>query len=263
MRLQAFIAAFALAGLSARGAPASATPSFADLADLTLAAPMIVRATITGAEHIADRDSPGLAPGFSRQLINARLDGVLIAPGAVPAELKWLWDAPADPRGKSPKPKGSVVLAWLAKASADGKTQLISGLAQQPYDAVTEAAVRAIASEARSGNTPAITGVSNGFRADGTVAGESESQFFLIAADAKAMTMVVTAKPGLPRRVTISRGDIIDESAAPVQKQTLLWYHLACGLPARLPAAAGGNDQLLAADWKEALASLGPCDRSR
>jgi hypothetical protein len=242
--------------------PVLAAPSHADLADLTLAAPVIVRATITGSERIADRDSPGLRPGRVRLLVTVAVDAAIVAPGAIPASLTWLWDAPADVRGKPPKPKGSVILAWLNIPAADGKTQLVSGLAQQPHDAATEARVRTLATEARSGTVPVITGVANGFRADGTVPGESESQFFLTAADGKGLTMVVTARPGEPRRIAVARGDVIDESATIVKPETLLRYRLACFLPARLPSAAGGDDAALASDWRAAIDSLGPCGRT-
>lgn len=252
--------------LFAAAAPAAAA-SYADLADLTLAAPVIVRATIARAERIADRDSPGLVSGRARLLVTARVDAALVAPGTVPASLNWLWDAPLDARGKVPKPKGQAILAWIAAPSADGKTRLIATGAQMPFDAATEARVRAIATEARSGTVPAITGVANGFRADGTIPGESESQFFLSATSSGAalpgVTMVVTTKPGEPRRVAVARGDVIDESAAAVRPDTLLHYRLACFLPRRLPAAAGGTDPALAADWAAALATLGPCGRSQ
>jgi hypothetical protein len=242
---------------------ATANPlAFADVASLTLAAPVIVRATITGAERISAENSPGLAPGQARLLVSAAVDAALIAPGTVPATLSWLWDTPLDTKGKPPKPKGNTVLAFLGTPSADGKTRLIAGAAQQPLTPELEAQVRAIATDARNGEAPAITGISNGFRADGTVPGESESQFFLATADGKGLTMVVTRKPGETLRVAVSRGDVIDESAASVKPQTLLWYRLACTLPAKLPVSAGGSDAALAADWTAALASLGPCGRA-
>lgn len=243
---------------------ATANPAtYADLADLTLAAPAIVRATITNSERIGDKDSPGLAPGHARLLVTAAVDAALVAPGTIPAVLSWLWDAPLDARGKAPKAKGQSVLAWLAAPAADGKARLVAVGAQKPWDAPTEARVRAIATEARSGTVPAITGVTNGFRADGTVPGESESQFFLSTANGNTLTMVVTTKPGEARRVAVARGDVIDESATSVQPGTLLHYRLACFLPARLPAASGGDDPALAADWAAAIASLGPCGRTR
>ena len=243
-------------------APSPSAPTYADLADLTLAAPVIVRATITGSERIADKASPGLKPGRARLLITAAIDAAIVAPGAIPASLSWLWDAPTDARGKPPKAKGSAIIAWLATPAADGKTRLISGRAQQPLDPATEARTRALATEARSGTVPVITGVANGFRAEGTVPGESESQFFLTAADGKGLTMVVTTRPGQGRRIAVARGDVIDESAMVVKPDTLLHYRLACFLPAQLPAAASGNDPALASDWRAAIAQLGPCGRS-
>ena len=255
--LAAAILAPATAAYSAEPAP-----GYADLADLTIAAPVIVHAVITDVERISEKDSPGLAPGRARLLVTARVDAALVAPSAVPALLSWLWDAPLDARGKAPKPKGLPIIAWTAVPAADGKTRLVAGGGQMAWDAATEARVRAIAVEARSGTVPAINGVSNGFRVDGTVPGESESQFFLTATDGNRLTMVVTAKPGEVRRVAISRGDVIDESAAMVRPETLLQYRLACILPADLPAAAGGGDKALAADWRAALAAIGPCGRT-
>lgn len=247
---------------AATASAAIAAPSYADLADLTLSAPAIVRATIANSERISDKESPGLTPGNARLLVTATVTASIIAPGAIPASLQWLWDAPLDPRGKTPKPKGLAVLAWLAPPATDGKTRLIARNAQLPWDAATEAQVRSIATEARSGSVPIVTGVTNGFRADGTVAGESESQFFLSTAAGNNLTLVVTAKPGEPRRVAVARGDVIDESAARVLPATLLQYRLACALPAVLPANAGGDDAALAADWTAALVAIGPCGRS-
>ena len=250
-----------ITGLAVAAGPAYADPGFVDIADLTVAAPVIVQATVARAERLSDRDSPGLARGHARLLVTAVVDAAIVAPAAIPAELTWLWDAPLDARGKMAKRKNQTVLAWIATPTPDGKTRLIAPDAQQAWSPQLDARVRALATEAKSGAAPAITGVTNGFRADGTVAGESESQFFLSAADGAGVTMVVTNRPGMARKIAVSRGDVIDESAAAVRPGTLLWYRLACTLPRNLPASAGGNDPALAADWAAAMASLGPCDR--
>ncbi|GGD99622.1 hypothetical protein GCM10011529_02190 [Polymorphobacter glacialis] len=260
--LIALAAPFAAAPATAP-APIPAPLGYTDLADLTLAAPVIVRANITRAERIPDSQSPGIAPGRARLLVTAAVDAALVAPGSVPPALTWLWDTPLDARGKAPKPKGRRILAWVASPAADGKTRLVSTIAQQDWSQPLEDRVRAIAVEARSGAVPVITGVSNGFRADGTIPGESESQFFLSAADGNPLTLVVTAAPGQPRRIAVARGDVIDESATSVRPDTLLRYRLACTLPDALPAKAGGGDPALAADWAAAIASLGPCGRTR
>ena len=259
-----FVLASSVAALLAfTAAPAQAEPGFVDIADLTVAAPVIVQATVARSERISDRDSPGLAPGHARLLITAAVDAAITAPGAVPGVLTWLWDAPLDARGKVDKRKNQPIMAWLAAVDSDGKSRLAGPKAQQAWTPALDAEVRSIAVAAKSGAVPVITGVTNGFRADGTVAGESESQFFLTVADGGSTTLVVTARPGMPRKIAVSRGDVIDESAAAVRPGTLLWYRLACFLPATLPTTAGGSDPALAADWKAAIASLGPCIRQR
>jgi len=236
--------------------------NYADIADLALAAPVVARATITNIAGLSSKQSGSAAPGRVRQAVTVRLGNLLVAPGSMAPTLSWLWDAPADAKGRPPKAKGLDVLAFLATPTADGGTRLISRRAMQPYDPALADQVRAIIAENRSGTVPVITGVSNGFRADGTLPGESESQFFLTSSDGRATTLVVQNRPGEVRRVLVARGDIIDESAQRVKPGTLLWYRLACFLPATLPASAGGGDPALARDWRDAMASLGPCGRT-
>jgi hypothetical protein len=253
---------------AAAQAPAPPTASgdrlagFADAAELALAAPLIVRGTITRASALSGKAAPDVAVGRARMMVTIAVSNVLVAPGTTGATLHYLWDAPLDSRGRPPQAKGLDVLAFLAPPSADGSTRLVSRRAQQPWDSALAETVRAVVADQRSGKVPNIRGVSNGFRADGTVPGESESQFFLTTADGKPATLVVQNRPGEVRRVLIARGDIIDESAERVRPATLLWYRLACFLPARLPAAAGGGEPALAKDWRDALASLGPCGKT-
>lgn len=251
-----------------RPQPLPPTPAlaFADIADLSLAAPTIVRATIGSTSRIADKEAPGLAPGRARLLVTANVDAALVAPGAVPAVLSFLWDAPLDARGRPPRPRAVPVLIWAATPAADGAARLVSRAGLQPWDAATEARIRTIIAASRSGEVPQFTGVANGFRETGNLPGESESQFFLTTAGAGGgsggtVAMVVTRRPGERLRVAIARGDVIDDSAAPVRPESLLQYRLACFLPPKLPAGAGA-DAALAADWQAALAAIGPCGRT-
>ncbi len=250
--------------VAVRAAPANPDrlAGYADIADLVLASPMIVRATITRAHAPMPRPAGAVPPGRVRLAVTASITNLLVAPQASGATLAWLWDAPADAKGQPPKAKGMDILAFVAAPGAGGGTRLISNRAIQAFDPALADQVRAIVAEQRSGKVPVITGVSNGFRADGTVAGESESQFFLTSADGKPATLVVQNRPGEKRRVAVARGDIIDESAEAVRPGSLLWYRLACFLPPTLPMAAGGDDAALARDWRDALASLGPCGRT-
>lgn len=246
-------------------APATQTDrlaSFADTAELALAAPVIVRATITKIKQISGKAAPDVAAGRGRFLVTIAVSNVIVAPGATAATLRYLWDAPVDSRARPLQSKGMDVLAFLAVPGGDGSARLASRRGQQPWDLALADTVRAVVADQRSGKVPVIRGVSNGFRADGTIAGESESQFFLTSADGKPAALVVQNRPGEVRRVLVARGDIIDESAERVRPGTLLWYRLACFLPALLPTAAGGTDPALAKDWRDALASLGPCAKT-
>lgn len=260
------LATIAPASVAAQAPPAVAAPDrlagFADIAELAVASPVIVRATITRTRTLSQKQAPDVAPGRVRLLVTAQVANVLVAPSSVPGTLTWAWDAPADSRGRAPAVRGTDVLVFLNTPSPGGVARLASRRAQQPWDDGAAETVRAIARDVQAGTTPEIRGVTNGFRAAGTIPGESESQFFLTTADGKPATLVVQNRPGEARRVLIARGDIIDESATRVEPATLLWYRLACGLPARLPAQAGGSDPALAKDWEDALASLGPCGRT-
>ena len=258
----ATIASAAAQAPAPASAPYDRLAGFADTAELALAAPVIVRATITRATRLAGKAAPDVAAGRARLLVTASLSNVLVAPGPLGGTVQYLWDAPLDSRGRPSLAKGLDILAFLDAPKADGSTRLISRRAQQPWDSALADTVRVVVAEQRTGNVPIIRGVSNGFRADGTIPGESESQFFLTTADGKPATLVVQNRPGEVRRVLVARGDIIDESAERVRPGTLLWYRLACFLPTNLPAAAGGGDPALARDWRDALASLGPCGKT-
>lgn len=259
-RLLPLLAIPLIAGAKPVPLPEAAPLGYADVADLTLAAPLIARASIVATQQVPNKTAAGLASGRARLLVTARTDAVLVASSPIPATLSWLWDVPLDTRGKVPRPRDVPVLVWAANPDADGRTRLIGLAAQQPWTDRLEAEIRALAIAARSREVPEVTGVANGFRADGSVPGESESQFFLTTTSSGTVALVVTTRLGEPRQVAIARGDVIDESATPVRPATLLQYRLACFLPRELPAEVAG-DAALAEDWRAALAAIGPCDR--
>lgn len=237
--------------------------SYSDVAELALASPVIVRASIIRTVRITGPAAAGVAAGRTRLLVTAAISNVLVAPGALTGSLQWLWDAPTDAQGRIPAANGLDMLVFLARPTAAGGTRLMSRRSQQIWDPALSDRVLALAGAARSGSVPVIGGVSNGFRAEGTVPGESESQYFLVTADARPLTLIVQYRPGEKRRVLLAQGDIVDDSAAAkVQPETLLWYRLACFLPAALPAEAGGDDPALARDWRGALDSIGPCGKT-
>ena len=248
-----------LGGGSAPPPPILAGPaSYADLVVLALGAPVVVRATIAKAARIAPDQAAGVAAGSARVLVKATLTTAILAPADVPAAIEYLADVPVDIRGKPLQLKGADTLVFLRGGA--GGYALANARGQIGWSAATEAAVRRVIAEARRAD-PVITGVGNAFHVAGSVPGEAESQFFLTTADSKPVSLVVLSRPGEAKRLSVALGEVIDEAAGGVAKETLLWYRLACFLPRVLPGEASG-DAALAADYAFVLQVLGPCGRT-
>ncbi len=241
-------------------APAAAA-SFADLAALSLAAPIVVRATVVKAERLGKRDAPDVPAGTARMLVTAATTAAIAAPAEVPPKLGFLLDVPVDGRGRPPKLVGSDELLFLRPGSAPGDVVLVAAQGALPWSAAADATVRAVLTAARNGSTPEITGVTSAFRVPGAIPGEAESQFFLATRSGKPVSLVVLTRPGTGRTLTVATGDVIDEAAKSVPRETLLWYRLACGLPRKLPASLDAGPEV-ADDYAFVLSSLGPCGRT-
>jgi len=241
-------------------APAGAT-GYADLVTRALAAPVVVHATAIRSERLRPRDAAGIAPNTSRFLVTAATLAAIAAPGPVPPRLTYLIDLPDDATGKQARPPARDVLLFLRPGTVSGDYALIDARAEVAWTADDEAAVRAVLIDARGGKVPAVTGVASAFRVPGAVPGEAESQFFLTTGDGKPVSLVVLTRPGETRRLTLALGDVIDDAAAEIRPRTLLWYRLACGLPATLPAAIEAAPDV-AADYAFIRTTLGPCGRT-
>lgn len=257
------------AHVSAQSAPA-VIDNFADIADLTLGAPVILRATINKAEKLNRREAPDVAPGRVRMLISAQVQGVLTAREVVPARITYLWEGPLDARGKAPKLKGASALLFLRRVPGrEGQYQLTSPNGQIAWSERADAAVRRVLTDVRKPELSdlRITGVGNAFHVQGSIPGESESQIFLTTASGRPVSLVVLARPGQPRSFSVALSDIIDDAAQNVPRDTLMWYKLACALPRVLPAEA--TDELseadrasVATDYRFVIEALGPCTRT-
>lgn len=244
--------------------------SYADLADRALAAPVAVIATITGAIRLKPEQAPGLAAGHARLFVEASADTLIRGAGGVPPGIRYLADVPLDAKGKAPKLKGTQVLL-LARpvAGKPGELQLVSPDAQMPLTPELEQRVRAILTEAvRPDAPPPVTGITSAFHVDGTIPGEGETQIFLSTREHRPISLNVLSRPGQERQWSVALGEIVDQAATAPAKDSLLWYRLACGLPATLPADATGDlgaeaAQAAAEDYRFVLNQLGPCTRNR
>jgi hypothetical protein len=247
------------------------TEAYADLADLALAAPIVLRGTVAKAARLSPRDAPDVAPGRVRMLMTVSVTGVIAAPVTLPATVSYLWDGPLDARGRPPKFKGQQLMLFLRQPPGrSDQFQLVGSNAQIPLTSTADATVRSILTEARdpSLRNLRIVRVGNAFHVPGSVPGEAESQIFLHSADGRPISLVVLSRPGEAKSWSVSLGDVIDESAKPAAPRTLLWYRLACALPAQLPATSTGHMTSAAeidaarADYAFVMSALGPCGRT-
>lgn len=256
-------------GPAAAQPPAAAPLAWTDIADLVLASPAILQVRVARASRLDRRAAPDVPAGEMRLLVEADLVAVHKAPAEVVGRARWLWQGPAA-RGRLPIARGDELVLFATPATAPGGPgaalgpdwRLLNAAGQQRWSEALEASIRAILAEAQAPEAvQAITAVASGFHAAGTIAGESESQFFLETDKGRPIALVVLRRPGAAPKVAVAVGDLIDESAQPVRPQTLLWRALACTAPARLPAALAG-DRGLADDWAEVRRQLGPCGRT-
>ena len=255
---------------AAAGAQPSTVEGFADVADLTIGSPVVLRASIRKAEKLNRKEAPDVAPGRVRMLIEADVQGVLTAREPVPARIEYLWEGPLDARGKAPRLKGLPVLLFLQRVPGrEGQYQLTSRNGQIAATARSEAAARRVLTDLRSPEVRdlRITGIGSAFHVRGSIPGEAESQIFLTTASGRPVSLVVLSRPGQAKSFSIALSDIIDDAAGSVPRDTLMWYRLACALPPAVPATAVDelapeDRQAVAADYDFVRNALGACGRT-
>ena len=267
-----------LAAAIAHAAPASAqispgpiaeVASYADLADLAFAAPIVAQVRITKTWRLKGEEAVGAPAGHSRFLIEADVQRLLSGRSGLPGTIRYIADVPNDARGKAPRLKDVSAFVFLAgDVSRPEQMRLISRNAQIAVTPGTDTTLRSLLREATTpAGTTRITGIANAFYIPGAVPGESESQVFLTTADQRPVSLSILRRPGETPRWSVALGEFVDDSAGPPAPNTLLWYRLACSLPPALPAniladlpVAGAL--AVAADYRLVLEKLGPCGRT-
>lgn len=251
-------------------APAAPAPTYADLADLALAAPVAAQVRVAEAVAVKPERATGLKPGHTRFFVEGDLVSLIRSPQTLPTRLAWLVDLPHDARGKAATPrKGSEFLLLAAPvAGRPGELRLVAPDAQIPATAERAATLRSIVREASSAvPPPRIAGIGRAFHVPGAIRGESETQIFLLTAGGTPVSLTVLRRPGQTAQWAVALSEIVDEAAEPPAPGTLLWYRLACGLPRSLPgqslAEAGEDKAAIEADYRLVLERLGPCVRNR
>lgn len=243
-------------------------PTYADLATLSDAAQLVIRAQIRRQTVIKPDRAPGLAAGFARLYIEANTLAVIAGQTGAGASLTYLVDVPLTAKGKVPKlKKQEFVLFARAVPGRAGEIQLVAPAAQLAYTPELEARLRPILTELYAESAPPqITGISDALAVAGTLTGESETQIFLATENRAPVSLTILRRPGQPPQWGVSWGEIIDSAARPPAPETLRWYRLACGLPAQLPsntnlARDADARRLAAGDYAYVIGQLGPCER--
>jgi hypothetical protein len=269
------IAAFATAAASVSAesqvpaAPAALT--YADLADLALAAPVAAHVRVTDAARLKAQEAPGLAAGKTRFYVRADVVSLIRGAQGLPARVSYLVDLPNDAAGRPPKlrRKAEFILLAAPVPGRPGELRLVGPDAQLAYNPADADRLRAILREAvQPGAPPRIVGIGKAFNVPGSLPGESETQIFLLASDQRPVSLAVLRRPGETPAWAVSLTEIVDNAAAPPQRETLLWYRLACALPRALPAASLAEAEpreaaAIQSDYRLILDRLGPCPRTR
>lgn len=251
-------------------APPPSLLTYADVADLSLPAPIVAQVRIRKAEQLKGELAGNVSSTQRRYLIAADTVAVIRGLGGLPPRIAYVVDVSPDARGKWPKLVKSEVIVFARPVSGrPAEIRLAAPDAQQPAHPSLAALVRNLLSEA--GNPaapPQVLGVGEAFHVEGTIAGEGETQIFLNAADGRPLSLSVWRHPDSSPRWAVSIGEIVDQGAEPPARDTLLWYRLACSLPPRLPPASteslSPSDAAFAAeDYAMVRTRLGPCQRTR
>jgi hypothetical protein len=250
---------------------AAAAPSYADLADLALAAPVAAHVRLKRAMPLKPGQAGAAAPGRTRFFVEADVLTLIRGAQGSPVAVSYLADFPNASNGKPAKlqKKSEYIVLAAAVPGREGELRLVAPDAQLPYSPDRAAQIRSILREASAPSAaPAVTGVGRAFHVPGSLAGESETQIFLQTASGEPVSLTVLRRPGETPMWAVALGEIVDDAAAEPKPNSLLWYRLACGLPKILPQqsladAAPENVPAIQADYRLILDRLGPCGRTR
>jgi hypothetical protein len=245
--------------------------TYADLADLGAGAPVVAQLRVKSVDRLNAREATTVRAGFTRFEIEAEVVALIRGTAGLPAQVRYLVDLPNDSRGRPPRiTRRSEYLGMATRVpKPPEELRLITADAMVPYSAAAAEMLRAIVREASGADAPPrIIGIGRAFSVPGNLPGESETQFFLLTADQRPISLSVLRRPGEQVRWSVALGEIVDEGAGPPRPNTLLWYRLACTLPAQLPAdalseAAPEEARTIQADYRVVMDGLGPCARTR
>jgi hypothetical protein len=251
-------------------APAAPSVTYADVADLVEASPVVALVEVRDQAVVEPARAVGVAPGHARLYVEARTLGVLWGRAGLGQQVAFLADVALDAKGKPPKlKKQQLLLFGNVVPSRPGTLQLSAPDAYLAATSENQQLTRMVIGQFAAANVPPrVRGVRDVMSVAGNLAGESETQMFVDSASGAPVSLTVVRRPGMQPQWGVSWSEIVDQAAKPPEPNTLAWYRLACSLPQRLPAGAYLQQDQLAraradADYRVIMQQLGPCARSR
>ena len=240
-------------------------PIYADVADLIVQSPLVISGTIHESARIKGVEAATVAAGKIRYYLPVDVNTLIRGTEGLPPQIGLTYDAPAGADGRPPKLKKMRVLLFARPvAGTTDQVQLVTPDAQIPWSPAAEDLARRIATAAVAAKAPPrITGISNAFHAAGTLPGEGETQIFLTTKGGP-VSLGIIRKQDQPPSWTVALNEVVDQALPPPQRDTFLWYRLACGLPASVPQSVlsglePADAQAVGDDYALVKKDLGPC----
>ncbi|MEP2990422.1 MAG: hypothetical protein ABJN65_08735 [Parasphingorhabdus sp.] len=251
--------------------PRSIDPlQYADLADLSTKASIIVHATVKRAVKINDERALSAPTGTQRYYVEAETNALIRGDRGVPGTIRYVIDLPLDDRGRAPKIKKKPFIVFArSNGRGNGQLQLVAKDAQIIWTPLRDSRVKTIVREILSLNAaPGIERIGSAFHVPGTIIGEGETQIFMETDSNVPISISVLSRDGQRKTWAVSLGEIVDEAARAPAKNSLLWYRLACFLPNDLPydsldGQSPTNADQARRDYQMVRRDLGSCPRSR
>ncbi len=243
--------------------------SYADLADLALASRITVAVKVRQATRLKGPEATNVLPGRRRFLVVADVLALIRSSESIAPRITYVIDVPPNAAGKFPNlSQGEGIVFAIPVEGYPNEVRLVSPDAQIAATPDYLARVRSILKDSDNPSAPpVIVGVDNAFHTPGAIPGEGETQIFLQTKDDRQVSLSIVRRAGQPPLWSVAAGEIVDQGGGLPQRNSLLWYRLACFLPPTLPPSSTESQpadqaQTAAEDYKELVAGLGPCPRS-
>jgi hypothetical protein len=246
--------------------------SYVSIARTYLAASTVASITVRG----QDKPPKSLRltdSATARLVITADTQAVFKTPTVLPARFTYLWTGAPNEKGKTPNFKKQNLLLFLSAFSPPANDKAAARLTVQigPQDQQLRsspealAMVRLIGQQAAAADISALelTGSMQASTTEADAPYVRFSQFLFPTLNGEMIAVTLRTMTDGNADAVQSDSDVMG-SGAPVVRNTLLWYHLVCGMPATVDRALENNMDsseraTLAQDYAKLKALLGPC----